>query len=90
MTPTKLRLHSRPRAGISFSARHLIRQTRWPAWSSFFHVTVPAVQIDAIFAAHKQVAAAMTDVVRQPWGERAFHAELAGYRFLIAAEAAAE
>lgn len=52
-------------------------------------MTVPAVQIDAIFASHKQVAA-MTDVVRQPWGERAFHAELAGYRFLIAAEAAAE
>jgi hypothetical protein len=51
---------------------------------------VPAVRIDAIFAAHQQVAAAMTDLARQPWSERAFHAELAGYRFLIAAEAAAE
>jgi len=51
-----------------------------------FHVTVPATEIDAIFAAHKQGGAAMTDLVRQRWGECAFHAMLAGYRFLIAAE----
>jgi hypothetical protein len=50
-----------------------------------FHVTVPAADIDAIFGAHKVHAAAVTDLVKQPWGERAFHAVLAGYRFLIAA-----
>lgn len=51
-----------------------------------FHVTVPASEIDGIHAAHKAHADSTTDVVVQPWGERAFHAVLLGYRFLIAAE----
>lgn len=51
-----------------------------------FHVTVPANEIDEIFAAHKAHADSATDLVVQPWGERAFHAVLFGYRFLIAAE----
>lgn len=51
-----------------------------------FHVTVPASEIDDIFAAHKAHAESTTDLVVQPWGERAFHAVLLGYRFLIAAE----
>jgi hypothetical protein len=55
-----------------------------------FHVTVPAAEIDAVFEAHKNSAGAVTELIVQPWGERAFHAELAGYRFLIAAEAEAE
>lgn len=51
-----------------------------------FHVTVPASEIDEIFAVHKAHADSATDLVLQPWGERAFHAVLLGYRFLIAAE----
>ena len=50
------------------------------------HLTVPASDIDGIFAAHKAHADSVTDLVVQPWGERAFHAVLAGYRFLIAAD----
>jgi hypothetical protein len=51
-----------------------------------FHVTVPASQIDAIFAVHREHADSVSDLELRPWGERAFHAMLAGYRFLIAAE----
>jgi hypothetical protein len=51
-----------------------------------FHVTVPASDIDDIVAAHTAHAGSTTDLVVRPWGERAFHAVLAGYRFLIAAE----
>ena len=51
-----------------------------------FHVGVPAAEIDAVFAAHRGQAESVTDLVAQPWGERAFHAVLGGYRFLIAAE----
>lgn len=51
-----------------------------------FHVTVPESQIDAIFAAHQEHADSVSDLALRPWGERAFHAVLAGYRFLIAAE----
>ena len=51
-----------------------------------FHITVPESEIDAIFAAHRERADSVSELVLQPWGERAFHAVLAGYRFLIAAE----
>jgi hypothetical protein len=47
---------------------------------------VPAAEIDAIFAAHRGQAESATDLAAQPWGERAFHAVLGGYRFLVAAE----
>lgn len=52
-----------------------------------FHLTVPSETIDAVYNAHRQHAESVTDLVRQPWGERAFHAVILGYRFLIAAEA---
>jgi hypothetical protein len=52
-----------------------------------FHVTVPASEIDRIYAAHRAHAVSTTDLAVRPWGERAFHAVLAGYRFLIAAQA---
>jgi hypothetical protein len=51
-----------------------------------FHVSVPASDIEEIFAAHRAHADSSTDLAAQPWGETAFHATLAGYRFLIAAE----
>ena len=51
-----------------------------------FHVTVPAPGIEKIFAAHRAHADSTTGLAVQPWGERAFHATLLGYRFLIAAE----
>jgi len=35
--------------------------------------------------AHRRHAESVTDLADQPWGERAFHAVLLGYRFLIAA-----
>jgi hypothetical protein len=50
-----------------------------------FHLTVPAEDIDAIYQTHRQHAESVTSLALQPWGERAFHAVLLGYRFLIAA-----
>jgi hypothetical protein len=51
-----------------------------------FHVTVPSADIDAVYEAHRRHAESVTDLAMQPWGERGFHAVLAGYRFLIAAD----
>jgi hypothetical protein len=39
--------------------------------------------------AHSQHCDSVTELVVQPWGERAFHAVLLGYRFLIAADSGA-
>jgi hypothetical protein len=50
-----------------------------------FHVTVPDADIGAVFEAHRRHAESVTELVRQPWGEQAFHAVLFGYRFPIAA-----
>jgi hypothetical protein len=51
-----------------------------------FHVTVPRSQLDAVYGAHRRQAESVTELALQPWGERAFHATLSGFRFLIAAE----
>lgn len=53
-----------------------------------FHLTVPSEDIEAVHEAHRRHAESVTDLAPQPWGERAFHAVLLGYRFLIAAERA--
>jgi hypothetical protein len=50
-----------------------------------FHVTVPGSDIGAVYEAHGRHAESVTELAVQPWGERAFHAVLLGYRFLIAA-----
>ena len=51
-----------------------------------FHITVPSADISAVYEAHRRHAESVTDLAMQPWGERAFHAVLSGYRFLIAAD----
>jgi hypothetical protein len=53
-----------------------------------FHLTVPSGDIEAVHEAHRRHAESVTDLAPQPWGERAFHAVLLGYRFLIAADRA--
>lgn len=53
-----------------------------------FHLTVPDGDLDAVYETHSHNAESVTDLVQQPWGERAFHTVLLGYRFLIAAEQA--
>jgi hypothetical protein len=53
-----------------------------------FHVSVPAAEIETIHAAHSDHADSTTELLAQPWGERAFHTTIIGYRFLIAAESA--
>lgn len=53
-----------------------------------FHITVPDEDLDPIYETHRQHAESVTDLAVQPWGERAFHAVLLGYRLLIAAEQA--
>jgi len=49
-----------------------------------FHVTVPDADIGAMYEAHRRRAESVTELIDQPWGERAFHAVLLGYRYLIA------
>ena len=51
-----------------------------------FHVTMPEPRIRAVYEAHREHGTDATELAEQPWGELAFHAVLAGYRFLIAAE----
>ena len=53
-----------------------------------FHLTVPSEDIGAVYEAHRRHAESATALAQQPWGERAFHTVLLGYRFLIAAERA--
>jgi hypothetical protein len=48
---------------------------------------VPSEDIGAVYEAHRQYAESVTSLALQPWGERAFHTVLLGYRFLIAANA---
>jgi hypothetical protein len=49
-----------------------------------FHIGVPLEEIDAVHAGHVAADTSATALEDQPWGERAFHVTLAGYRFLIA------
>jgi hypothetical protein len=49
-----------------------------------FHVDVPMGEIEAIHLAHQAVDPSASALEDRPWGERAFHATLGGYRFLIA------
>jgi hypothetical protein len=49
-----------------------------------FHVDVPWGEIEAIHLAHQAVDPSASPLEDRPWGERAFHATLGGYRFLIA------
>jgi hypothetical protein len=49
-----------------------------------FYVQVPVREIDAIYHAHQAVDPSVSALETQPWGERAFHVTLSGYRFLIA------
>jgi hypothetical protein len=49
-----------------------------------FHIEVPMGEIEAIHLAHQAVDPSASALEDRPWGERAFHATLGGYRFLIA------
>ena len=49
-----------------------------------FHIDVPSGEIEAIHCAHQAVGPSASALEDRPWGERAFHATLGGYRFLIA------
>ena len=50
-----------------------------------FYVTVSDADIGAVYEAHRRHAESVTDLADQLRGERAFHAVLLGYRFLIVA-----
>jgi hypothetical protein len=52
------------------------------------HLTVPSKDIGAAYEARRRHAESVTALAPPPWGERAFHTVLLGYRFLIAAERA--
>ena len=48
------------------------------------HVDVPWGEIEAIHLAHQAADPSTSALEDRPWGERAFHVTLGGYRFLIA------
>jgi hypothetical protein len=51
------------------------------------YVRLPVtVDIDAVHARHAAAGVVTRALCTRDWGERAFHAEIAGYRFLIAQE----
>ena len=48
-------------------------------------VTVPPQELSGLFLLHRSAGLAVSDIVRQPSGERSFRAEIAGYEFLVVA-----
>lgn len=53
------------------------------------YIRLPAaVDIDTVHARHTAAGVVTQTLRTQQWGERAFHAEIVGYRFLIAQEPA--
>jgi hypothetical protein len=55
------------------------------------YVNLPAdLDIEAVHRRHADAGVVTDPLAVRPWGERAFHAEVAGYRFLIAQDAAEE
>ena len=54
------------------------------------HVTVPPDLIEGLHRLHREHAETASELREQPWGERAFHATVCGYRFPLAAEVSEE
>jgi hypothetical protein len=88
-------------AGVALGAAQLLLGTDDPAFLDprdaahrgagvELHVTVPPDRIDDLHVLHREHAEATSELREQPWGERAFHATVCGYRFLVAAEVADE
>jgi hypothetical protein len=48
-------------------------------------VTVPPQELSGLFLLHRSAGLAVSDIVRQPTGERAFQAEIAGFGFVVVA-----
>jgi NTP pyrophosphatase (non-canonical NTP hydrolase) len=48
-------------------------------------VTVPPQELSGLFLLHRSVGLAVSDIVRQPAGERTFRAEIAGFEFMVVA-----
>jgi hypothetical protein len=46
-------------------------------------VTVPPQELSGLFLLHRSTGLAVSDIVRQPTGERAFRAEIAGFEFVV-------
>jgi hypothetical protein len=51
-----------------------------------FHVLVPDDALGEIHAAHAAAGAELGPLELRPWGQRAFHVRVVGYRFLIASD----
>jgi len=49
-----------------------------------FYITVPAAELEQVHARH--CAFFPTEIVEQPWGDRAFHVKIGGHAYMIAAE----
>jgi NTP pyrophosphatase (non-canonical NTP hydrolase) len=56
-----------------------------PAPGVEFKVTVPPQELSGLFLLHRSAGLAVSDIIRQPSGERAFRAEIAGYDFVVTA-----
>jgi NTP pyrophosphatase (non-canonical NTP hydrolase) len=50
-----------------------------------FKVTVPPQELSGLFLLHRSAGLAVSDIIRQPAGERSFRAEIAGFEFVVVA-----
>jgi NTP pyrophosphatase (non-canonical NTP hydrolase) len=48
-------------------------------------VTVPPQELSGLFLLHRSAGLAVSDIIRQPTGERGFRAQIAGFEFVVVA-----
>jgi NTP pyrophosphatase (non-canonical NTP hydrolase) len=48
-------------------------------------VTVPPQELSGLFLLHRSTGLAVSDIIRQPTGERGFRAQVAGFEFVVVA-----
>ena len=48
-------------------------------------ITIPPQELSGLFLLHRSAGLAVSDIIRQPTGERAFRAEIAGFEFVVVA-----
>ena len=85
------RLDGQPRACVSLALARVVLVT--PKFGEGvpelrglgveFQLHVPPHELSGLFLLHRAAGVAVTDLYRQPSGDRGFQAELAGYRFWI-------
>ena len=89
------RADARAEVSLAGSRVVLVRQVAWTSAESEsaarpgnrieLQITVPPQELSGLFLLHRSAGLAVSDIVRQPTGERAFQAEIAGFEFVVVA-----